>query len=158
VALQPDPNEDPAPARAGLQQDTESVELPQQQSEWTSFAPFANLLGVDLRRTGNGRAEVHFRPRPEFANRKGDIHGGVLASLVDLASSEATRSLDGVEGVATVVMNVSYLQTAVGSVVAHAEVVKAGKSMSFVNIKVLNGNDEPVAIGNVTLRIIRQTR
>lgn len=122
---------------------------------WSGSAPFADFLGMELIKAEGGEAEFAFRSRPELTNRKGDIHGGVLASLIDLAASRATRSMGEFKGVATVNLLTSYIAPAQGDVTVRATVLQAGRSTSFVDARVFDADGGLVATGSVTLRIIR---
>ncbi|MGH6860511.1 MAG: PaaI family thioesterase [Phyllobacterium sp.] len=122
---------------------------------WTSSAPFSDFLGVDVLKAEGGEVEIAFRCRPELKNRKGDIHGGVLASLIDLAASRATRSLGELKGVSTVTLLTNYIAPAQGTITIRATVLKAGRSTSFVDVRVCNADGDLAATGSVTLRIIR---
>lgn len=123
--------------------------------KWSSSAPFSDFLGIEILKAEGGEAEISFNSRPELTNRKGDIHGGVLASLIDLAASRATRSLGELKGVATVTLLTNYIAPAQGNIVVRATVLKAGRSTSFIDVRVFNADGELAAAGSVTLRIIR---
>ncbi|OBZ93535.1 hypothetical protein ADU59_21610 [Pararhizobium polonicum] len=107
-----------------------------------------------LREEG-GEVEISLRSRPELTNRKGDIHGGVLASLIDLAASRATRSLGELKGVSTVTLLTNYIAPAQGDITIRATVLKAGRSTSFVDVRICNADGDLAATGSITLRIIR---
>lgn len=122
---------------------------------WAATAPFFDFLEIEVVRAEAGEAELAFQSRPELTNRKGDIHGGVLTALIDLAASQATRSLGEVKGVATMTLTTSFLAAAQGRATARAKVMKGGKSTSFVDVKVFDETGEIAATGSVLLRIIR---
>lgn len=101
-------------------------------SDWYAFPPFQRHLGAETVEAADGRAVVRFEFKPEFGNRKGDVHGGVLATLADLAMSQAIRSRrTDLAGLSTINMTVSYLEPASGSVIARGRAVKVGGSIAF---------------------------
>lgn len=90
------------------------------------------------------------------------IHGGIAATLIDTAGGLALRPsladpLNG--GVATINLNVNYLQRASGNLLAHAEVLRAGHSVGvsevIVESETLDGNVEPVAAGMGAYRLFQ---
>jgi len=83
------------------------------------------------------------------------VHGGVTATLVDTAGSLALRPhLDSPfeDQVATINLNVNYLQAADGELVARGGVVRAGSSVGVTEVEVSQG-DEAVAVGQAAYRI-----
>lgn len=103
------------------------------------------------------------------------IHGGVAATLVDTAGGLAQRL--NVEdplstGVATITLNVNYLQRATGELTATAEVVRTGDSVGVSHVDVVSripedaedtedaregdpGDERLVATGQPSYRIFR---
>ncbi|KYH27862.1 hypothetical protein HAPAU_05370 [Halalkalicoccus paucihalophilus] len=90
-----------------------------------------------------------------------EIHGGVAATLVDTAGGLALRTtldepLDG--GVATINLNVNYLERATADLTATAEVVRSGGSVGVSEIRVESETSEgtrPVATGQGAYRLFR---
>lgn len=90
------------------------------------------------------------------------MHGGIAATLVDTAGGLALRpSLDSpIEGgVATINLNVNYLRGASSDLTAHAEVVRAGRSVGVSQILVESetpeGQVRPVAAGMGAYRLFQ---
>ncbi|MCU4717887.1 PaaI family thioesterase [Halapricum hydrolyticum] len=90
------------------------------------------------------------------------MHGGVAATLADTAGGIALRPslADPVNGgVATINLNVNYLQRASGDLTARAEVVRAGNSVGvseiYVESETPDGAVEPVAVVTGAYRLFQ---
>src|SRR5690606_38444432 len=63
-------------------------------SDWADIAPFAQTLGAVVKRASDGEAELFLPFAQSNTNRKHDVHGGVLGSMIDLVGSAALRSVE----------------------------------------------------------------
>lgn len=72
--------------------------------------PFGGLMGIRLASAGIGRATVTFTASPHQANLHGTLHGGAIATLLDMAMGAAVYTLN-VRAV-TVELVVTYLAPA----------------------------------------------
>jgi uncharacterized protein (TIGR00369 family) len=107
--------------------------------------PFHEWLGVELvSLDATGIAiRMPWRADPD----RGYAHGGVLASLIDLAADYAVAAQLG-RGVATVDMRVDYHRAAMpGPLLARAAVIKVGGTLATAEARVLDEHDELVASG-----------
>ena len=101
-------------------------------AEWHPSPPFQHHLGVETVEAADGRSLLRMAFRGEFGNRKGDVHGGVLATLVDLAMSQAIRSLKpDLAGLSTINMTINYLEPASGCMTARGKAIKVGGSIGI---------------------------
>lgn len=101
---------------------------------------------------GDGVARMECPVRPSTQNVNGDLHGGILATLVDEAGTVALASLDreGRPGVTTD-LTVSYLRPGrPPRVVAEARALKVGRILGFVQVDVRGEDGELVAQGRMT--------
>jgi len=126
---------------------------------WLSYPPFYALLGPTLEVLADGRCEISLAPRAELGNSKGDLHGGVIASLFDLAMSQAVRSVYAGRGekinVSTIGLTVNYLAPSKGSVRVIAQALRPGASIAYAEAEALNEEGESVARVSGNYRIIR---
>jgi len=86
---------------------------------------------------------------PEFERHPGtgQFHGGVIASLIDVAGDFALVILVG-GGVPTINLRVDYLRPAgSGGLSATATVRRAGRTIGVVDIDVTDGSGKLVAVG-----------
>lgn len=102
--------------------------------------PFLDLLGVSSDCWEKGRTRISLQPRPELTNHFGSYHGGVIATLLDIAMASSARSLyPDAQGVVTVDMSLQYLRAGKGALTAEGRVVQGGKTTAFCESQV---NDE----------------
>ncbi|MBN3779000.1 PaaI family thioesterase [Burkholderia sp. Ac-20345] len=101
--------------------------------------------GFELIGHGDGWAEIACEVRPRHANRRGNVHGGLIAALLDTSMGLATRASGDVENLGTASLNVSYLQPARGRLVASGSVLRNGRKLAFCEATVRNADGEIVA-------------
>ncbi len=117
--------------------------------------PFLNLVGVKSESWGQGESRVALSSRPDITNHFGSVHGGAVATLLDVAMASAARSLHPETGVVTVSMTLNYLQAATGELVAAGRVRRGGRSMVFCEGEITNSNGEVVATAMGTFKVAR---
>jgi uncharacterized protein (TIGR00369 family) len=123
------------------------VELATQLSE----SPFHQVLGLRLEAFDPTAQTVAIRcvfgPQVERGRGTGQYHGGVIASLIDIAGDFALIGVLG-HGVPTINIRVDYLRPALNSdLVARARVRKAGKTIGVVDIDVEQDAGRLIAVG-----------
>ena len=93
---------------------------------------FVAVMGVGEQTAADGRARLELDASDRHLNRAGTVHGGVLATLVDMAMGQALRSCTGDDEVpATSQLTVTYLRPGKpGNLVVEAEVRKQGENLS----------------------------
>jgi len=94
---------------------------------------FMHLIGADLTRIEPGRIEVGLVLGQQHQQQRGFVHGGLTATMADLAAGFAAVTLvpDGV-GVVTADLKNSYLNAGVGARLrAVGWVLKAGRRLHF---------------------------
>lgn len=97
---------------------------------------FKDVLGVRVDHAEDGRARLTLEAAPHHLNEGGTVHGGVLASLVDMAMGEAVRSStddDDEQPVpATSQLTVTYLRPGKpGTLTVSAAVSKQGDDLTI---------------------------
>lgn len=107
--------------------------------ESISHTPYYKLLGIEISKIGQGKAELQVCANQNHTNPLGAIHGGLIMSLADAAMGNAIRSL-GIKGV-TVDCSTAFISGALLGelVVGKGSVLKAGKNMIFAEAKVFAG-------------------
>jgi len=87
--------------------------------------PFMALLGVRREFSRGGRARLVVDTRPELENLIHAMHGGVVATLVDVVmASAAVSKIDFTRTAVTLNLNTSYLQPGRGRLTADGEVLE----------------------------------
>lgn len=115
--------------------------------------PLHHLLGLEFIVREADRVVVTMPVRPEAFGSTGNLHGGAIATLVDVATaSAAARSSSFVPGQNTLVtadLHIRYLGRPKGDLVrADARVVRAGRQLVVVECKVLDPQDNVIAVGD----------
>lgn len=114
-------------------------------------SPFQKLLGLRLESSDAAAQSVVIRciygPNVERSPGTGQYHGGVIASLIDIAGDFALIAVLG-HGVPTVNLRVDYLRPATATdLTATARVRRAGRTLAVVDIDVEDSAGRLVAIG-----------
>lgn len=125
--------------------------------EFLPQSPFARELGLEIEDIGAGTAVVRIPFRDEIVTIEDTVHGGVLASLIDVAAmvaawsgAEIPESLRG----STVSLSVNYVAPAQGEdVTAAARVVRRGRRLATVDVEATTASAGLVAKALVTYQI-----
>jgi uncharacterized protein (TIGR00369 family) len=117
-------------------------------------SPFISTLGLTVLSLDHEESEltVQMPMNPGLERIAGtkQFHGGPIASFVDTVGDFAIGMLLG-GGVPTINFRIDYLKPAVGdALTAVARVRRAGRTVSVVDIDILNEKDSLVAIGRAT--------
>ena len=122
-------------------------------------APFGKLLGMSVEDLEPERVAVRMSFRPEITTYGDVIHGGAIASLVDVAATAAVwhgADADKVRRGTTVGFTVNYLAAGRGKdLVAEARVVNRGKSLCVCEVKVRGAEEDGALVASalVTYKI-----
>jgi uncharacterized protein (TIGR00369 family) len=117
--------------------------------------PFADLLGIRIAHREPGLARVELDARPDLMNSHQAAHGGVVMTLADVALAVAVMTTDPTSrGAVTIELKVSFLSPGTGRLVAEGRCLRAGKSLSFSEGEVRDGEGKLVAkaLGTFQLR------
>ena len=124
---------------------------------WGPVSPFHGELGAELVEADaeTGRSIVRLPYRPGFDNapdpEEAAIHGGVIASLVDLATGYSIALKTDGRGGPSVDIRVDYLAPARRTALtAHATVVKIGRNIGVADASIYADNGRLVASGRQT--------
>ena len=113
-----------------------------------------SLTGMEVVELEGGKARVRLPVGESVQNAGGMLHGGAVATLVDVVGTLAimSKDRDGRPGVSTD-LNVSWFSPAPGgtSVLVEATVLKSGRTLAFVQVDVRRESDGVlVAQGRMT--------
>ena len=120
-------------------------------------APYGQLLGLTCERIEPDRVCVRLPYREALTTLGEMVHGGAIASLVDVAATAAAwahpEASFGARGT-TVGFNVNYLAPGLGcDLVADARIVKRGGSLCVIDVAVASPEETPVARALVTYKL-----
>lgn len=99
-----------------------------------------------------GSVTIHLTLRPEFRRlpARPEIHGGVVAALIDI-SGHAAIAARLRHSVATIDMRVDYLRLAGGNELrAIGNIIKVGRTIGIVDVQVEDDQGRMVAIGRAS--------
>ena len=119
-------------------------------------SPFVTDLGLKIVEWTQGRAVLSVELTERLQNRHGSGHGGVTATLLDVALAVAARSLTGewkMEG--TITLNLQFLSPARGRLIAEGRLLKVGASMAFCEGEARDQNGTLIAKATATYKIER---
>jgi len=121
-------------------------------------SPYHRLFNMDLVAT---QAEDELQVRIQYTNAveripgAGQYHGGVLASLGDIAGSFLIAQVTGMGG-STIHFSIDYLRPAVKTeVTARARVRRIGKTVGFVDVDIQDGSGQLVAVCRGVYAVMR---
>ncbi len=114
-------------------------------------SPFQRTLGLELMAFDLTAQTLTLRavygPAVERAPGTGQYHGGVIASLIDIAGDFALIAVLG-HGVPTINFRVDYLRPAANTdLLALARVRRAGRTIGVVDIDVTDSSGRLIALG-----------
>ncbi len=121
-------------------------------------SPFSAHLGLQVVEWSPGRAVVSLEITDSLKNRRGDAHGGVTATLLDAALGIACQSHSNEwKSEGTVTLNVQFIEPARGTLRAEARLLRAGRTVAFVEGEVRDQSGTIVAKATATFKIERKT-
>lgn len=105
-----------------------------------SFArqPFMTLIGGEIEELAPGACKVALKSRPDLAQQRGFLHGGVTTALADTAAGFAAYSLMPPNSAPlTVELKINLMSPAIGErFIAEAHVLRSGKTLTIVEVDV----------------------
>jgi len=100
-----------------------------------SSIDFDKHLGLKVVKRKKGYCKIRLDVKPKYLNRGGIVHGGVLATLCDvaLAGAVATAMREG-EWCVTVQLQIEYMNPAFlgESLFGYGKLIRAGRTLAFV--------------------------
>lgn len=120
------------------------------------MSPFWDYIGMEEQIIEEGYAELRINITPNLHQRRGSVHGGVLASLIDGAVGSAVRStLSEDQASTTVELKVNYIYPAKGDhLVAKAKLSHRGRTLAVGQAEIVNSDGKLVAMGTATYMIL----
>ena len=113
--------------------------------------PFVGFCGIEPIESGGGRSRLEVDVIRHHGNQMGVAHGGLLMTLLDVCMGSAARSAVG-SNVITVDMQTAFIAPASGRLVGQGKVVRAGKSLIFVEADITNAEGDLVCRGTAVFK------
>ncbi len=120
--------------------------------------PFNAHVGIRLVRLHKDGVSIACQMRPELLNGSGVLHGGVTATLADVAVGMALSWHAGRPRAGTTVeMKINYLRpVAHGKIVARSHLLKVGARLCCGRVDIFDGERRPVAAALVTYMLLNE--
>lgn len=117
--------------------------------------PFFHLLSLEICDIKPGTSRVEVQLNTDHHNLFGNVHGGVYASLIDVAAYwSAYCDLDENVGTTTIDLHIDYLSAVKrGRLRVEGQLIKAGRKVCFTRATIYDSNDKIMAIGTSKLII-----
>ncbi|MCK6258985.1 PaaI family thioesterase [Fictibacillus sp. KIGAM418] len=114
---------------------------------------FDQFLELEYERVDQKTVKVSLPVKSMYRNSLGVVHGGIISSLADVAMCNTIEpNENNQQKVVTVDLNVSFLKGGKGDLlVAHAQVVKEGRTLTHTECQVFNDQKEMVAKASAVL-------
>lgn len=117
--------------------------------------PFTRWLGLQREFSEAGRSRFVLEPRPEHGNVIGAAHGGVLATLLDVAmASAAVSHIDFTMTAVTLSMSSSFLNPGRGRLVAEGELLAAEDGVARCRAEITDAQGALVARAQGSFRYL----
>jgi len=124
--------------------------------------PVAKLLGWRVldARPQEGWLKLGFEGKPEFLNPAGFVQGGILSAMLDDTMGPAVLVMtEGKSYTTTVSLTVNFLKPAKpGPITAEAKVTQLGKSIAFVEGKLMAEDGTLLATATAVERLVDATK
>lgn len=120
-------------------------------------SPAARALGVEIVDAQADRVRIRLPYDDKLTTVPEVVHGGVIATLIDIAGAASSAAglvpEDGATGGATSHLSITYLAPGSGDLEAVATVLHRTRSMSQSEVAVRTVGGDLVAVGQVSSRI-----
>jgi uncharacterized protein (TIGR00369 family) len=139
------------------------AELPQEDQDQMRAmlhrTPLQALLGIEIVELGAAHSILSMPVREQAFNSTGNLHGGAIATLIDVAAGTAAALGSGFrpgkQSLVTADLHVRYLGRPHGELVyARAEVLKAGRQLIVVECRVTDGAERLIASADFSMMIV----
>jgi uncharacterized protein (TIGR00369 family) len=120
------------------------------------LVPFVEHLGFTLEHFEGGTSEMRYTARPEHLNSFAVTHGGACMTLLDVTMAIAARSVQQDMGVVTIEMKTSFMQPAVGPLVAKGRLMHRTATMAFAEATVYDAGGRACTHATGTFKYVRR--
>ena len=121
-----------------------------------SHEPYSRWLGVSVERIEPDSARVEIPYKEQNSNPGRQVHGGVVASALNIAARMAALSNAKAPEpfvASTLNLNIGYLSAAIGEdISAEAQVLRRGKELCYVRSEVTTPAGKPIGTATVVYR------
>ena len=121
--------------------------------------PLHQLLGLRFVSYDGGEVVMEMPVQPAAFNSSGNLHGGAIATLIDVCAGTAaalgSSFQPGVTSIVTADLHVRYLgRPRTDTVRAYASVLRAGRALVVVECRVRDGEDRVIAAADFSAMVV----
>jgi uncharacterized protein (TIGR00369 family) len=124
--------------------------------KFLAHIPFVEHLGFELLTMQGGVAEISYTPLPEHLNSFNVTHGGASMTLLDVVMAHAARSMELNMGIVTIEMKTSFMQPAVGALVAKGRLIHRTATMAFTEASIFDAQGKVCSHATGTFKYVRR--
>ena len=118
-----------------------------------SYTDFNHYLGIHVRRSHTDGVTVECSVRKELLNFAGVLHGGVTATLADVAVGQALKKQG--RHSTTVELKINYLRPITGTkVTARSRILRVGKTLCTARVDIFDDRKNHAAVAIVTYMLL----
>jgi uncharacterized protein (TIGR00369 family) len=118
--------------------------------------PFVEHLGFELVQFEGGEAQINYTARPQHLNSFNVTHGGASMTLMDVVMAHAARSVELNMGIVTIEMKTSFMQPAVGPLVAKGRLLHRTATMAFTEATIFDAQGRACSHATGTFKYVRR--
>jgi len=117
-------------------------------------------LGAEIVSAENGKAVIRLPVKEAFFQLHGYVHGGILATLADMAMAAAVNTTVSEHDYSvTAEMKINYLRPGKGvCLLAKGKVIKRGRTLSHCQAEVFDENDESICFAVSTFYMFQKRK
>ncbi len=125
-------------------------------SQIVNRSPYFALLSMEVRDLEWGTSLLEVELEEKHLQPFGNVHGGVMASVLDAATFWAVfPQVERGKGLTTVEIKVNYLAPVqVGKLVAHGQSIKLGKTLALGEARITDSKGKLVSHGTATMMVL----
>ena len=118
--------------------------------------PFVEHLGFTIERFESGESELRYTARTEHMNSFQVTHGGACMTLLDVTMAVAARSVQKDMGVVTIEMKTSFMQPAIGPLVAKGRLMHRTATMAFTEATIYDAKGRACSHATGTFKYVKR--
>ncbi len=122
--------------------------------------PISTTLGFEFVSIARGECTLAWTRDPRYDGIFRSMHGGLMMTLADSAGAFALLTVvDPDSRITTTEMNIRFMAPVRERVLAHARVLKAGRSLSTIVVDLVDADGRPIAHAGMTyMRLGREEK
>jgi uncharacterized protein (TIGR00369 family) len=118
--------------------------------------PFVHFCGIEPVSSEPGRTRLRVKLEAHHMNQLGIAHGGITMTLLDVALGTVARSAGDKSAVMTLDIQTQFISPGRGTLVGEGRIVKAGRSLVFVEADVHDEHGTLVAKASAIFKSARR--